>query len=218
MVQYASALSAVICSAHAHADGFHLDLGDLPTWLGVLAASVAAYFVYRQLGSQRQQLKVQQDDIARQRRALERQQADKVDVRSSKEKELRPPQENPPRPQYWHMTVIHNNSERPIRNVTARLRPPGEDPEPPVLVVRFELGSDNARNAEQIWTPLSWAEADTLPLMRAREHWGFVYRRTVPEDSTEENVLTSAHFTDDAGLHWHIDGDMHLEPLDERDW
>lgn len=53
-VLYASTLSSVIRTAHAHADGFHFDLGELPTWLGVLAASVAAYFVYRQLDWQRQ--------------------------------------------------------------------------------------------------------------------------------------------------------------------
>ncbi len=35
---------------------FHVNLGDLPTWLGVAAASVAAIFVYLQLRSQQKEI------------------------------------------------------------------------------------------------------------------------------------------------------------------
>lgn len=51
--------------------GFHVNLGDLPTWLGVLAATVAAIFVYLQLRSQ-------QKEIARQVAALERSRATRL--------------------------------------------------------------------------------------------------------------------------------------------
>jgi hypothetical protein len=61
----------------------HVNMGDLPTWLGVLAASVAAVFVYLQLRSQ-------QRELARQVRVLERQQADLIDLQQFWQSELVP--------------------------------------------------------------------------------------------------------------------------------
>ncbi len=48
-------------------------------------------------------------------------------------------------------------------------------------------------------------------LVQPSSTYGFVYPRWF--DPTLEVRLT-----DDAGLHWQIDGDLHLQKLEARDW
>jgi hypothetical protein len=58
-------------------------------------------------------------------------------------------------------------------------------------------------------------EAVALDLMRPGTPFGFKFgfgQRDHPESQV------SARFTDDAGLHWQIDNDLHLAKLDNRDW
>jgi hypothetical protein len=118
----------------------HIDLGDLPTWLGVAAASIAALFVFLQLRSQQQQ-------IARQTLALERQQADLVDLQQFWQGELVPNDvqaEGLTGKEYWHTTEVVNKSRRPIRNVAARLQPsPSANLVTPTMIARFDTGPEN---------------------------------------------------------------------------
>ena len=136
-------------AAHPHSSSFHVDLGDLPTWLGVAAAAVAAFFVYRQLAAQGAQLKVLQSQLelqraetARQTAAVERQQANDVEVRRAS----RVATVGNAR---WS-AVIHNGSPRPIRDVAARIvREPGAERQGPF---EFMLGEDRPyRHGTKIW-------------------------------------------------------------------
>jgi hypothetical protein len=47
------------------------------------------------------------------------------------------------------------------------------------------------------------------------EAYGFVFEITAHRALMDSEVV---RFTDDAGLHWQIDHDLHLERLSDRDW
>jgi hypothetical protein len=53
-----------------------------------------------------------------------------------------------------------------------------------------------------------------IPLIRAGEAASFVFTA-----GTEEHpkAQVTARLTDDAGLHWQVDPDLHLEKLGDRD-
>ncbi len=188
-------------TAHTHSSSFHVDLGDLPTWLGVAAAAVAAFFVYRQLAAQGAQLKVLQDQLdlqraetARQTAAVERQQANDVEVRrASRVQSVGNAR--------WR-AVIHNGSSRPIRDVAARIeREPGAERQRPF---EFMLGEDRPyRNGADIWVLHKGQQASL----------GFQVTR---HDHPDAEI--TVRFDDDAGLHWEIDHHLHLMRLDLRDW
>jgi hypothetical protein len=57
------------------------------------------------------------------------------------------------------------------------------------------------------------AEAPRILLMRAGETGSFIF--TVVAGQHPEARMT-VRFTDDADLHWQINHDLHLEPLDNR--
>lgn len=57
------------------------------------------------------------------------------------------------------------------------------------------------------------AHDDKIRLLRRYETWAFVF----PVKSDSQAILT-LRFTDDAGLHWQVDDDLHLEQRAERDW
>jgi hypothetical protein len=188
-------------AARAHGNSFHVDLGDLPTWLGVAAAAVAAFFVYRQLAAQSAQLKVLQEQLelqraetARQTAAVERQQANDVEVRRASRAQATGNAR-------WR-AVIHNGSSRPIRDVAARIEcEPGAEPQRPF---EFMLGEDRPyRNGANIRV-LHKGEQGSL---------GF----QVPRHDHPDAEIT-VRFDDDAGLHWEIDHNMHLMRRDLRDW
>ena len=58
------------------------------------------------------------------------------------------------------------------------------------------------------------AEGSTVPLIRAGSQYGFLLRFDIEKNP---DARIAARFTDDAGLHWQIDQDLHLESLDKRD-
>jgi hypothetical protein len=176
---------------------FHVNLGDLPTWLAVLAAAIAA-------GIALWQLRGQQKEIARQVSALERLQANDVDV--IVEEIVNRPPDNPtgePR-KCWALCAV-NGSRRPLRNVIGG--------------VRVQPDSKLAR-AEKVGTAgekelVRWHPGDRVLPLRAGIRVGFVF--WCPVDEFPDARL-AVRFTDDAGLHWQIDQDLHLEPLRHRDW
>ena len=49
--------------------------------------------------------------------------------------------------------------------------------------------------------------------MRAGDERAFVFAL---HEATHQGIFT-LRFNDDAGLHWEIDNDLHLRPLDNRD-
>ena len=57
-------------------------------------------------------------------------------------------------------------------------------------------------------------ERPDIPLILAGETGAFLFPVGV---RLNRDARTAVRFTDDAGLHWQIDHDLHLEKLDNRD-
>jgi hypothetical protein len=57
-------------------------------------------------------------------------------------------------------------------------------------------------------------EGSTVPLIRAGSQYGFLLRFDL---EAHPDARLAARFTDDAGLHWQIDQDLHLQLLHNRD-
>ena len=57
-------------------------------------------------------------------------------------------------------------------------------------------------------------ETPRVEFVRAGEAAAFIFE---VDPSSYAEARMSARFTDDAGLHWQINHDLHLEPLDNRD-
>jgi hypothetical protein len=187
--------------------GFHVSLGELPTWLGVLAASVAALFVYLQLRAQQQQLGLQQQELTRQVAAIERQQANDVDVVHGQVVNLT--DTGPGTAEhidYWSVQIT-NSSRRPIREVAARIEPQPGTP----LVAPWQL-----RLASTDQPAGGYVPGTGVPVLRKSVTVGFVFIKPFRQHP-QARILV--RFTDDAGLHWQIDENLHLSRLgDERDW
>ena len=166
----------------------------------------------QQLNDQREINALQAEDLreslterARLRQDVEREQADKIGLRMG----------TIPFPDYSeedvsgfhvapgevvHMAVVSNESRRPIQNVGCKYGPYFA-----VMVGRL---------VGQLGTPPRLI--DSLPradarVIRAGETYGFVFElssRRLPIGGHGE-----ARFTDDAGLHWRLDDDLHLKQL-----
>jgi hypothetical protein len=173
----------------------HVNLGDLPTWLGVAAASVAAAFVFLQLRSQQQ-------EIARQTLVLERQQADMVDIQQFWQSELAPEGVSAAGltgKEYWHATEVTNQSRRPIRDVAARFEPsPGAKVLAPTVIARFAVGPESTSGRRNRSLVKSYKRS-TVTLAPAGTSWSFVFPCVA---SATDQVRTFVRFTDDADLHW----------------
>ncbi len=105
--------------------------------------------------------------------------------------------------------VITNGSRRPIRNVAARRDAgSGEGPRP---ASRFGEYYDGEY--------INVAEGSHIDVVRAGNKVGFPFPALMPgvvEHTAETKI--EARFTDDAGLHWHIDNELHLRQIKRRDW
>jgi hypothetical protein len=188
---------------------FHVNLGDLPTWLGVLAASVAAAFVFLQLRAQMLQLAVQQDELARQLRVIERQQADQVDLlcsfgRSimfliSKDSGLSVPRDD------QQVLLVRNQSSRPIRDLNCASEGADGSALWPIGVGIVQDRTEQGDSSVVIPKP-----ARTAKLVRPGDLYAFVFDVDI---SSTDGLMYWIEFTDDAGLRWRIDQDLHLTPI-----
>jgi hypothetical protein len=189
----------------------HVNLGDLPTWLGVAAASMAAAFVFLQLRGQQQ-------EIARQTLVLERQQADMVDIQQFWQSELVPEGVSAADltgKEYWHATEVTNQSRRPIRDVAARFEPsPGAKVLEPTVIARFAAGPESTTGRRNRSLVKSY-KRPTVTLARAGTSWSFIFPCVA---SATDQVRSLVRFTDDVGLHWQIDENLHLGRIGRRDW
>jgi hypothetical protein len=242
---------------------FHLALGDLPTWLLAVIASLAFVAAVRAYQEQvktgkdlADQVKVQQQaledqrkaskaladqaelqrqvladqqaanakqaevldaqlaELSRQARAAERQQADAV-VFTPKQRIAPEGTSGEVDGKLAHMAVVMNGSQRPIRNVTCRIRPNefhGYDWEATKVA---EVAMAPVTDMTQI--PVSHQAQDTGRLAMIRVGQCFEFRFAMPVAGNPDAKI-KVRFTDDFGLHWQIDNDLHLEPLGERDW
>jgi hypothetical protein len=185
--------------------------GDVPTWVAVGGAFLGSGAVLWQLGLQRIQ-------FADQTRLQERRQADAIDVRvggaEGGQLEVLPPDKSRP----VHVFVVSNNSHRPIREVACKIEAIHHDgttrhnklADVYGIVETVALGP-GARTE----TFVLEAHASTKPVLRAGTKAWFAWSFTAAD---YPSLLSWVRFTDDAGLHWEVTTDLHLEKLSKRDW
>lgn len=208
-----------------HAPGHPSTWTDVRTWAGFGIVIIGAAIALTQMDLQRRQLQSQQrvfeGEVERNKRrdalldgqlreleqraqALERQQANAIDLRAGSSPG------NVPGTRI-HKAEIANESSRPVRDVACRIEAsPGEGLKEPV----------NAVVVDKSETPgarfLNDSEASYIDLLRAGLDAEFEFPLDL-RDHPEARI--TARFTDDAGLHWQIDHDLHLEQLADRsDW
>jgi hypothetical protein len=215
-----------------HAPGRPSTWGDIRTWLTFAAVAIGVPAAIIQLDLQRRQLRSQQEVIAAdaerrkdrdtllegQLRELEqrtivaeRAQAEQVEFswRSSVPLEGREDVG-----QIW-MGVVQNASQRPIRDVVCRIQPhPAQGFDFGALGVG-QLESAGIGSAAQMPVFTGAMLGDRVPLIRVGQTWGF---KTEIRFADHGVARMKVRLTDDAGLHWEIDPDLHLMKLQERNW
>lgn len=212
---------------------------DIRTWAGFVVVIVGAGAALWQLDMQRRQLAEQKDvlkdEVERnkkrdaliagqllelEQRALtyERLQAEEIDVRWSSIRRAAPGSSKDAT-RMVHMAEVVNSSRRPIRNVACRIEPePGGS-----MQAAVQVGSGHAIGpaiavAGSVGPRkfLNLSDGSHILLMRTGEEVSFVFETGIEE---YPKAQVTARFTDDAGLHWQINPDLHLEKLDDRsDW
>jgi hypothetical protein len=200
-----------------HAPGRAATWADVRAWLTFAAVVVGVPAALYQLSLQRRQLASQQSviegEVERNKRRdelrdgqlrelqqraelLERQQADQIKLRWAGSVDS------------TYMAIVTNESSRPIRNLACQIAAPGREPQlairrGPFVPSGFEPGKH---------FPLV-SEGSCASLIRVAESYGFVFAL----EYGHPDARISARFTDDGGLHWQIDHDLHLEKLSSRD-
>lgn len=190
------------------AHGHEVAWGDVPSWLtfGILLIGLPVGLV--QLNMQRIQLRDQQHELQQSHLILERQQANKVDL-TKEPSDVKPASFSKPG-KVW-MSVVTNGSDRPIRNVACRIR----------HIAGSHLIS-GARIGELVPMPAvqggrSFQDLTPEPqaaLMRIKQTCGFAFGVRVNDHPIAQVIV---RFTDDVGLHWELDQDLHLKKLNNRD-
>lgn len=226
-------LGALIIGFAWHGPGRTTTWDDIRNWLTALAVIIGVPVALIQLSLQRRQLRDQQyvikDEIDRnrlhdelldgqirelhQRAALtRREQAEAIglDLRYA------PPDVSRQRtPEY--MATVQNGSRRLIRDAACRLLPGDHrDTQQAKIVGLFAkefIRNDGTPIAPQLIDPRPGQHA---PIIRSGQTYGFVFN--CQPAATTPNPRVIARFTDDAGIHWQIDPDLHLQDLDQRDW
>ena len=216
-----------------HAPGHPGTWTGVRTWAGFGIVIIGAAIALTQMDMQRRQLASQQRvlegevernkrrdalldgqlrELEQRARTLDRQQADGVDLKPSYMPETaKVPGSEPPSQHKVHVAEVANNSRRPIRDVSCRIEPePGDGPH----------GSRRAGVYAQSEMPASRVRIDLsegthIPLLRADVAGAFIFAADTKEHPKPRMTL---RFTDDAGLHWQINHDLHLEQLPGRDW
>lgn len=245
---------------------FHIQFGDLPTWLlavfalGALIAAGFAYFEQRKAGGElASQVKLQGDALADQRTATTAL-ADQVELQRSasaalaaqvsvqqqaledqrkanalqarvleqqlgalvrRQAELiglaRSTYDGEPaglKRDTYHGANVTNGSGRPVRNVVCMLQRQQNGGLEPARNVGQSVHHSAAPGAGGSWTVFDeWHHDDKIRLLGRGETWVFVF----PVVADSQAILT-LRFTDDAGLHWQVHDDLHLEQLFTRIW
>ncbi len=234
------------------ASSFHVELGDLPTWLlavFALGALVAAVLAYRKQSSSddhlAEQVRTQGGALAEQRKATQalaeqadlqgRALKDQQKVNALQERVLEQQlgllarqqaeliatapstYEGTPtglKKDTYHSADVTNGSGRPVRNVVCVLQSQQGGSQELARNVGQSVHYSAAPGGGGSWVVFDeWHHDDKVRLLRRGETWVFVF----PVVADSQAILT-VRFTDDAGLHWQVDNDLHLEQLGSRDW
>ncbi len=214
-----------------HAPGRPSTWTDVRTWAGFGIVIIGAAIALTQMDMQRRQLRSQQRvlegevernkrrdalldgqlrELDQRTRTLDRQQAEAIDLRTSWTL-AKAPGSDPPIQHKVHVAEVANNSRRPIRNITCRIEPePGDGMQTPRSVGMYAQ-SDMPQSRARI----DLSEGTHIPLLRADVAGAFAF---AAETAAHPKARMTTRFTDDAGLHWQINHDLHLEQLPGRDW
>jgi hypothetical protein len=179
----------------------------------------------RQLEEQREINELQIKDLRESLRAAEREQADNIDFQMSAM----------PFPRYVddadedfaavadqevHLAIVSNESRRPIKNVKCRIGgapcPEIPDAHSPFAVVVGRLAASEPgerRGPRVLINPVPRSSARWI---RPGETYGLVFETS--SHRALDLVDVAVRFTDDAGLRWQIDRDLHLERSPDHDW
>lgn len=157
------------------------------------------------------QLQLQRIQLADQTRIQERQQANAIDVTvgdiDGAKSGVLPSDNSEP----VHGVAVVNGSNRPIREVACKME-----------AIEADGRTSQTKLADVYGEIKSTAEAwelqehgTTMPVLRAGHKAGFIWSFTAAKFPM---FSIWVRFTDDAGLHWQITTDLHLEKLASRDW
>jgi hypothetical protein len=216
-------------------------MSDVATWVGSVAGVLAlggvvvgvrAYRLQRTQAQaetkawEREQAdkEREQADKEREQADKEREQADKIDVQtSSTTREQTVVLKDHGNPlEGLHMVTIRNRSSRPIRYLSARLDVVDHEGPKGYLLNDFTRTGrvkpvvygtpGQGSNSRQFTFENLW---DKKRLLRAGDAAAFVW--DIPSYKSID-LQFWVRFTDDKGLHWQIDTNLHLKKLDDRDW
>lgn len=219
-----------------HAPGHSTTWADIRTWVGFAIVIIGATIALSQMDMQRRQLASQQrvleGEVERNKRrdalldgqlreleqralTFERQQAEEINTKRSWHT-LRIPGSDPPASYKLHAAEVANSSLRPIRNAACRIEPePCDSLQAADKVGLFTYREVDSSGTSSIRGPARLAEGTHIPLIPAGETGAFAFAVDTAE---HPEARITVRFTDDAGLHWQADPDLHLEKLDGRDW
>lgn len=235
MSKRTSFLLAAFCLVLGGAAGFAWHAPGRPstwvsarTWVGFAVVVIGVAIALFQLEMQRRQLAGQQaalrDEFARnkgrdmlldgQLRELrdrelmrEREQAEQIGLVPGQTPRDILGFQRPPDSQAYTAEVA-NKSRRPIRNIACRIEAAAGDGLQESRLAGVYAEADFPRTRVFI----DFIEASRWHLVRAGETAEFIFAVDVPRHPG------ALRFTDDAGLHWQINHDLHLERLENRDW
>jgi hypothetical protein len=144
--------------------------------------------------------------------ALARQQADQVSFELGVSYEFMPGESGA-----FHQVMVTNGSARPIRQVAAQLFTPLDEVNHRAEVIatqkEFRPTMSPVIGTGVMHVLDGHHEEDRLHLLRAEQTCALIFA----VDTSLEAVAT-VRFTDDAGMHWEVEEDLHLAQLDSRDW
>jgi hypothetical protein len=111
---------------------------------------------------------------------------------------------------------VTNNSPRPIRRITCRAESRDGSSTPTQPDTASEMVSFEMPGGRQSWIfrPGPSPADGVVTMIKSASRGGFIFRG-VRYDAEATRLIT--RFTDDAGLHWDLDSDLHLAGLDNRD-
>jgi hypothetical protein len=113
------------------------------------------------------------------------------------------------------MGVVENTSHRPIRDVICRIQPhPAQGYDFSSQAVG-ELAEAPVGPKAQMPVFVSPKLGDHVALIRGGKTYGFKTSIPVADHQVARMIV---RFTDDAGIHWEIDADLHLAKLPSRNW
>lgn len=208
---------------------------DIRTWVGFAVVIIGAGVALWQLDMQRRQLADQKEifkgevERNKQRDALmagqlleleqrsltfERQQAEEIGFKQSSFTAA-VHGSDPPTSHQVYLAEVANDSRRPIRNAACRIEPEPGDSLQAADRAGFYLETAAASSIRfSVPAFLDLSEGTNIPLIQVGETAAFAFS---VETAEHPKARITARFTDDIGLHWQIDPDLHLEKLPNRD-